>query len=368
MVIKMLDNSISKYMSFKVRCLKNYIYTIDNNYLEKELSDKYLDIYLKTYINTYYYHILETLDYTELLKYDSKTIYKELEGKYYEILFYIENSDVLDSSEVYKSKKNQAKYCFQLVYFISYIDVYQLFLEEDYEKFILMLDSICNKNKYINDLIDAYKYQKLFDLLKIERIKINQFKNSLKDLKFYLNFNKYKDLDYYLVLLENNIPRLNNYYKKEMVDRVYSFKKISHIKTKTTLNLLIKDILKRVIYHKDIDKYFIILEENDLLDKKYYEEYFTLINNPILKSNIIFLINYKTYLSHTKIINDYNTYNFGIICDLSHVNDIEKKLDSLDNLPIIKYLILDKYKRDDFDFINKYEFSKECFYNKFEGK
>ena len=52
MVIKMLDNSISKYMSFKVRCLKNYIYTIDNNYLEKELSDKYLDIYLKTYINT----------------------------------------------------------------------------------------------------------------------------------------------------------------------------------------------------------------------------------------------------------------------------------------------------------------------------
>ena len=35
---------------------------------------------------------------------------------------------------------------------------------------------------------------------------------------------------------------------------------------------------------------------------------------------------------------------------------------------IIKYLILDKYKRDDFDFINKYEFSKECFYNKFEGK
>ena len=42
-----------------------------------------------------------------------------------------------------------------------------------------------------------------------------------------------------------------------MVDRVYSFKKISHIKTKTTINLLIKDILKRVIYHKDIDKYFI---------------------------------------------------------------------------------------------------------------
>lgn len=368
MVIKMLDNSISKYMSFKIRNLKEYIYTINNKNLEKELSNKYLDIYLETFINTYYYHILETLDYTESIKYDLKTIYKELEGKYYEILFDIENSDVLDSSDVYKKKKQQAKACFQLAYFISYIDVYQLFLEEDYEKYILMLDTICDKNKYINNLIDANYYQKLFDLLKIERIKINQFKNSLKDLKFYLNFNKYKDLDYYLVSLENNIPRLNNYYKKEMINRVYNFKNVSHIKIKTTINLLMKDILKRVIYHKDIDKYFIILEENDLLNRKYYEEYFSMINNPILKNNIIFIMSYKTYLSHTKIINDYNTYNFGLICDLSHINDIEKKLDTLDNLPIIKYLILDKIKKNDLDFLNKYEFNKECFYNRFEGK
>lgn len=362
----MKNDLILKYMNFKVKKLKEYVYIIDNNYLDKTMADTYLDNYFNTYINTYYYHILETLDYSPKITYGYKDIYKELEGKYYEIIFDIENSDIIESKDIYLKRKKQAKYCFQLAYFISFIDHYRLFLEEDYEKFISILDDICNKNKYINELIDAYKYQELFDSLALERKKINQFMNLQDDLKFNLNYNKYENLEYYQVTLNHNIARLKNYYKDDMVERVYNFKRISPLKEKTVVNLLISDILKRVIYAKNIAKYFIYLNEFDLDNKKQLQELFDMTTNPLLKNNIVFVLDYKDYISNTRVVLEHSDYNFGLLCDLSHVNDIEKKLDSLDELPIIKFIILDKIKKTSFDFISKYEFTKEAFYNKYE--
>lgn len=355
-------------MNYKVKRLKEYIYIIDNNYLIKDIANLYLDQYINTYINTYYYHILETLDYSSSISYDFKDIYKELEGKYYEIIYEIENSEVLESKDIYVQKKKQAKYCFQLTYFISYIDHDRLFLEEDYEKFISILDQICSKNKYISELLDAYKYQMLFDALSEERKKINQFMNLQNNLKFELDYHKYEDLEYYYVSLKHNISRLNHYYKPEMVERVYDFKNVSPIRVKTMINLLISDILKRVVYAKNIAKYFIFLNEFDLDNKKQIQEIFAMTENPLVKNNIVFLLDYKGYIAHTKIVTDHSTYNFGLLCDLSHVNDIEKKLDSLDNLPIIKYIVLDKIKKSSFEFISKYDFKKEAFYNKYERK
>lgn len=355
-------------MNYKTKKLKEYIYIIDNNYLVKDIANSYLDRYINTYINTYYYHILETLDYNNSISYDFKDIYKELEGKYYEIIYEIENSEILESKDIYLLKKKQAKYCFQLTYFISYVDSYRLFLEEDYEKFISILDQICSKNKYISELMNAYKYQTLFEALALEKKKIDQFMNLQDNLKFELDYRKYENLEYYSISLKHNIPRLNNYYKKEMVERVYNFKTVSPTRVKTLVNLLISDILKRVVYAKNIAKYFILLNEFDLDNKKQMQEIFDMVKNPLLRANIVFLIDYKDYISNTKIITDHSSYNFGLLCDLSHINDIEKKIDSLDNLPIIKYIVLDKIKKTSFDFVSKYDFTKEAFYNKYERK
>ena len=364
----MKNDLILKYMNYKSKRLKEYIYIIDNGYLDKYIANDYLDQYINTYINTYYYHILETLDYNSSISYEIKDIYKELEGKYYEIIYEIENSEIIESKDIYLLKKKQAKYCFQLTYFISYIDSDRLFLEEDYEKFISILDQICNKNKYINELLDAYKYQELFESLSLERKKINQFIDLQNNLKFELKYNKYEGIEYYFVSLKHNISRLNHYYKKEMVERVYNFKNVSPTRVKTMINILISDILKRVVYAKNIAKYFILLNEFDLNNKKQIQEIFEMTKNPLLRNNIVFLLDYKDYISHTKIVTDHSSYNFGLLCDLSHVNDIEKKLDSLDHLPIIKYIVLDKIKKSSFEFISKYDFTKEAFYNKYERK
>lgn len=362
----MKNDLIFKYMNYKSKKLKEYIYIIDNNKLDKKIVEPYLNSYINTYINTYYYHILETLDYSELVNYNSKDIYKELEGKYYEIIYDIENSEILDSNDIYLLKKKQAKYCFQLTLFISYIDTSRLFLEEDYEKYTIILDQICNKNKFINQLIDAFKYQELFEALSFERKKTNQFMNLQNSLKFELNYNKYQELEYYYISLKYNISRLNNYYRNDMVERVYNFKNVSIFRVKTMINLLISDILKRTIYAKNIAKYFILLNKYDLDNKKQVEAIFDMVKNPLLKNNIVFLLNYNDYISHTKIVSNHSKYNFGLLCDLSHSNDIDKKLDILDNLPVIKYIILDKIKKSSFEIINKYDFKKEAFYNKYE--
>ena len=153
-----------------------------------------------------------------------------------------------------------------------------------------------------------------------------------------------------------------------MVERVYKFKNVSPTRVKTMINILISDILKRVVYAKNIAKYFILLNEFDLNNKKQIQEIFEMIKNPLLRNNIVFLLNYKDYISHTKIVTDHSLYNFGLLCDLSHVNDIEKKLESLDHLPIIKYIVLDKIKKSSFEIIGKYNFTKEAFYNKYERK
>ena len=71
----MKNDLILKYMNYKSRRLKEYIYIIDNNYLEKYIANDYLDQYINTYINTYYYHILETLDYNSSISYEIKDIY-----------------------------------------------------------------------------------------------------------------------------------------------------------------------------------------------------------------------------------------------------------------------------------------------------
>ena len=51
---------------------------------------------------------------------------------------------------------------------------------------------------------------------------------------------------------------------------------------------------------------------------------------------------------------------------MSRISDVEKKLDSLSNDKLIKYIIVDKVKNKDYDFIKKYEVdeSKELFFNR----
>ena len=50
----MNNDLIFKYMNYKTKRLKEYIYIIDNNKLDKKIAEPYLNNYINTYINNYY--------------------------------------------------------------------------------------------------------------------------------------------------------------------------------------------------------------------------------------------------------------------------------------------------------------------------
>src|SRR5574344_2348727 len=100
----MRENLITTYMIFKLECLKKYSMIIGKDLIDKEICNEYFNKYFTSYINTVYYHILGTLNYEKDMKYNQTTINKELEGMYEEIVYDIDNSDIIEDVGLYKKR------------------------------------------------------------------------------------------------------------------------------------------------------------------------------------------------------------------------------------------------------------------------
>ena len=362
----MKENIITTYMRFKVECLKKYSIIIGSNLIDIKISDDYFNRYLNTYINTAYYHVLGTLDFTKDTKFNQTTINKELEGMYEEIMYDIDNSDLIESSDMYETRKKQAKISYHLSLFMSYFNKIEFSLADDFSNFIDKLNLCLEDNKRIKELFDDSIYAGLYEEVRKNLNKEEKFFNNLNDLDFSLVYKKYVSTNNYLIKLDHTIKRLKRNYKQTMVDKVYDFDNVTLHRVKTMINLLSIDILKKILSREKPDTYFINFREICFSSKKIFEDIIQLMDNPLIRNKLIILMDNSSYNIHRTMFNNYIDYTYGVIIDMSRISDVEKKLDSLSNDKLIKYIIVDKVKNKDYDFIKKYEVdeSKELFFNR----
>ncbi|MEG0994790.1 MAG: hypothetical protein RSE91_02325, partial [Bacilli bacterium] len=139
------------------------------------------------------------------------------------------------------------------------------------------------------------------------------------------------------------------------IDNVYNSIELMPLKVKTILTYLNVDILKKILKQSELETYLVNLPEYFLKQKDIFKSFLNFINNNYFKKHIVLLINNNDYISHKSLLEGFkDKYLFALIIDISHINDVEKKLSSLED-SLFNYIILDKIKEKDYDIIKKYK-------------
>lgn len=329
------------YINFKrnqiINCSK-LIYNINDQFFY-ECLDKFTTIY----IQTRYYKFYETFDEKNVLDNNLKVILEELKGKKVEIE--LENED--------KNLK-----LVDLAYYLVFYSI-KFELSKNEDKLKELIDT-CLSGLNINDNSVFFNLKKYINQI---RNKEQKFILSLNIDEYQLKYTNFKNRRYdYKVELLYDIKQLDNYSKTSIVKN-FNDSDVSYNKMRAMFNLLNRDIILKLISNEELDKYFIYVDDK-ILDSDLFE----MINNEYLRKYIILVVDFDNYNNQKKKLNNLNKYFDLCGCvDMSHINDVDSKLDSLEHIDLFKYYLLDKVKNKDYEFVIKYDFvSKIGFVNEFE--
>ncbi len=339
------DNLVVTYMNYKIKCLLKYGLLIMHS--TDEFLSECLNNYLKTYVNSYYYLIFDTVNSNV---YDDKVMEEEIEGKRLEMLDELSNYELIDSNEEYKNKKNYINNSSKIIPFLIKLDLLRFNDREDANNSIRTL---VDEDNFVKEMIGT-------DILKLISLVIDNSKvlNNFferKDTYFSLDYLLFKDVNNYVkVVINNDVKVLRDNYKNSLVERCYRDKKIQFEKVYLLGIKFIKQLLFDV-YNSSLlyDKYFILIPEFIFEDKKDLNKILDLFDNPLIKRYVVLGIVSDNYYSNQAFI---RKYNFSIACiqDFSHINDVNGKLTNLDNSNLFDYILVDSFKDKDYDSFVKY--------------
>lgn len=347
----MSGNLVTIYMNYKISRLVEYGLLImhSSDLFLKEVLEKYL----KNYVNSFYYLTFDTVNSKV---YSEKIMLEEIEGKRLELLDELSNYELIDSNDLYTRKCGYINTSSKIISFLIDLDLLRF---NDKDELNTKLEELINKNSFIKDLVgDGF--------VKLS-LAINKTKEDLdtfytkKDNFFSLDYPLFKDREnYVLVKLNNDVKVLEDNYKKALVERVYRDKKIQDKK----LDLLVKKFIKELLFNvysgnKLYDKYFIEIPGDIFLDKKVFESFLVMLDNPLIKRYVTLAICSDNYYSNQALI---RKYNFSIACiqDFSHINDVDTKLTNLDNSNLFDFIIIRSFKDKDYDVFLRYSKVNLC--------
>ncbi|MEG1350895.1 MAG: hypothetical protein RSC85_00210 [Bacilli bacterium] len=344
-------NLIDYFMNFKKRNVLAYCNVIFPISLDEVIKEEILNKYIDTYINCYYYKILGTLDEKNVSKYDFNVILKELEGYSLELL-----SEIDKENELYYTTTHLIRYGLYVALIGVLIDINDFSLclnDTEYETEIM---EIINLYKEVSITNNSQVVSQLVALVKSSKIKEKKFFNNFDDDNFSLCYKPYRHFEkIILVDMKYKIPKLSRNYRTKSIDNVYNSIELMPLKVKTILTYLNVDILKKILKQSELETYLVNLPEYFLKQKDIFKSFLNFINNNYIKKHIVLLINNKDYISHKSLLEGFkDKYLFALIIDISHINDVEKKLSSLED-SLFNYIILDKIKEKDYDIIKKYK-------------
>lgn len=338
---------INKYFEFKKSSLIDYSLV----FIDSKIAKEYITEFINTYMNTYYFHILDTYYESEVYEYDDQVIVKELKGKRLELLD--ETNKIVDEKEK-QDKQKLINECYKYVFISIIIDLNNFTYCNKLSDFRGALKTILIENKrLIQD--DEEIIEKLSVVLKDNLNKERKFFIGLRNDTFNVEYYSYRESnENYLVKLNYTIQQLEKNYTKLVLEKNYNNEKIAIDKFIATVNLVEIDLLDKLTKNRNIKHYFIECPITKIDKRETLEKIVTSFSNPRVKDNVVFIINYNDYMSHKTLFKNLGDYKFALLIDLSRTIVIEKRLAEIEGYDIFKYIIINGMKKEDHQLIENY--------------
>ena len=304
-----------EYIEFSKKNIIEYLKLILEKKYNKEIALKLLDVYIKVRYYNYYEEKYENEEAN--INYYMKQV--AMENK--------ENEEIKQTFYIFKYILyfDNVKQCDDLKKLVKEINEYKINVlkqvSETFENELIKMvkENEKRKHKYLNSFSNNHFQIELINTnkRKVEQVKLNY------DIKF------------------------NKIYSSYSINKVYNSPIINEQKAFITYYLISLEILKNSI-NTIYDKEYIVDFPAVILEKKQKTQRLKeVINNELIKSNLILKINYKDYITNKETINEWikEGYNFAPLIDESYNYEENSRL----WLDIFKYVIVDKEKINFFD-------------------
>lgn len=348
-------NIISKYFDFKKKSLVSYAMLLLG---EEGNGKRYIEAFIETFIDTYYYHILNTYYENAVSKYNDKIIIKEIKGKMLELLDEIKDKDSI------KEEKQLIAKCYKLS-FVSIVICLNSFsschLVDEYKT---SLKELLNNNKSI-DVNNNELMSSLASLLKKNTDKERKFFTNLKSPEFQVFFAPYKESkENYKVSLEYSIDQLEKNYTRQVLDKNFGSDVVALNRLKVTISNLNYRLLKMILSNEKMHYYFVDLPLGIIKDREELEDIISSVDNIRIKERVVFVVNYNEYINNKSLFKNLGDYSFAICIDLSRTIVIEKRLAELETFDLFGYILIDGVKKENRHLVENYVIKgKEMFMN-----
>lgn len=319
-----MNNTINLYSNF----YKNTIKNLCSNFTKLAIMDDFIN----TYINCLFFHKLETLDFVK--SYNFSTIKKELNGKYFEIIY------------EGKASREDSMFCYKVICFLINILDNEMVNKNTFNK---TLEEFFNDN---NIDLSNINFEKIYNDVCSFHEKLEKFKNKLTFKEFNLISNKLNEYsNYYRV--DCNINSLSKY-SDSLIEEGYKDNNVKFNINLLTFNMVNLEMISLIDRRCHIHNYFI---DFNIFDNKKNEILLNTIYHD-LRHNITLVIDSNDYDSNKVFVKKLgNLFNLSVKVSLG-INPI-KKLDSLDSNNIFKSIIITDYKDSDYNDVLKYKSKNE---------
>lgn len=317
----MANNIAKEYIDFSKKNINKYLKIILEKYYDKEIVSSLLE----TYINERYYNYYET-------KYKNQ----EANINYYMKLKTIELTNNQTEKFIFKTKAT-----FYLFKYILYFD--NVLKYDDIKEKIIEIE------KYRTNTLELIKETFVDEMLKLvkENEKRKQkYLESFESNRFEIKTNQTNKKNVYNVELTNTI-KFNRIYSSYSINKVYTSGIVNEQKLFITYYQTTKRILQNAIEGIFTKEYIVDFPCSILEKEQKTNRLINIINDELIKNNLIIKFTYSNYLENKEIITKWikEGYKIGIIIDEKYNYDEKSKM----WLDLFKYIIVDKDKQTFFE-------------------
>ena len=317
----MANNIAKEYVDFSKKNINKYLKIILEKYYDKEIVSSLLE----TYINERYYNYYET-------KYKNQ----EANINYYMKLKTIELTNNQTEKFIFKTKAT-----FYLFKYILYFD--------NVSKYDDIKEKIIEIEKYRTNTLELIKETFVDEMLKLvkENEKRKQkYLESFESNRFEIKTNQTNKKNVYNVELTNTI-KFNRIYSSYSINKVYTSGIVNEQKLFITYYQTTKRILQNAIEGIFTKEYIVDFPCSILEKEQKTNRLINIINDELIKNNLIIKFTYSNYLENKEIITKWikEGYKIGIIIDEKYNYDEKSKM----WLDLFKYIIVDKDKQTFFE-------------------
>ena len=314
-----MRNLMDEYIDFTSKKIKKYVRMI----LRSKYDEKIVQEFLRTYINSRYYNIIEE---------SSRP-------------FYLKITDELNKKQkILNEKDEEGK---ELVIEVTkQIFVYMLFF--DNVRKVENFKNIKSIKEVINQLIDYCQktldtkmqddiHEALYNEITADMLDKDIYLDKFETDSFILDFEKTKELDnVYYTRLDYNM-RLPMQYSYEAIEKVYNTGTVAENKLAVEYVLLSVVAIRDVLNGNFKDKYIVEFSNSLLKKEQKLDGLLAILTNQALQDKINITISYRDFQKNRDMILEFigKGYNFAIELD-DYLEDVE----IIKKLKMFKFIIV----------------------------